>query len=160
MHDDINFAKKKSSLRIEFIFTLIGTLINKIAIFGAQYTYTWTYRKQCTECAWLFIASCGTGASLANISLKMRRACAITRTMKGDTYRTMITDVFVTTFQQISSTCHISYATIDLLRQMFDGHLIIRNGNVNWTPRNCDMIPLDDCLKKSVMTINQRQLSI
>lgn len=76
-----------------------------------------------------------------------------TITVNGDTYRTMITDFFVPAlhgidvndvwFQQDGATCHTSHATIDLLRQTFDGRLISRNGDVNWPPRSCDLTPLD-----------------
>ena len=41
------------------------------------------------------------------------------------------------------ATCHTTHGTIDVLRQKFDGHLISKNGNVNWLPRNCDLTPLD-----------------
>ena len=34
-------------------------------------------------------------------------------------------------FQQDGATCHTSHATIDLLRETFDGRLISRNGDVN-----------------------------
>ena len=76
-----------------------------------------------------------------------------TVTVNGDTYRTMITDFFVPAldgidvdnvwFQQDGATCHTSHATIDLLRETFDGRLISRNGDVNWPPRSCDLTPLD-----------------
>ncbi|GFT55832.1 putative DD41D transposase [Trichonephila clavipes] len=36
-----------------------------------------------------------------------------------------------------------SSATIDLLKDTFGDHLISRFGPVNWTPRSCDLIPLD-----------------
>ena len=58
----------------------------------------------------------------------------------------MITDFSVTVlhginendvwFQQNVATYHTSHATINLLCQTFDGHLISRNVYVNWPPRN------------------------
>ena len=76
-----------------------------------------------------------------------------TITVNGDTYRTMITDFFVPAldgidmdnvwFQQDDATCHTPHATIDLLRETFDGGLISRNVDVNWPPRSCDLTQLD-----------------
>ena len=69
-------------------------------------------------------------ASLAHIYLKTRAA------VNGDTYHTMITDFFVPAlddndvdnvwFQQDGATCHTSHATIDLLRETFDGQMAIQ----------------------------------
>ncbi|GFV63622.1 transposable element Tc3 transposase [Trichonephila clavipes] len=41
------------------------------------------------------------------------------------------------------ATCHTARATIDLLKDTFDDHLISRFGPVNWPPRSCDLTPLD-----------------
>ena len=38
-------------------------------------------------------------------------------------------------FQKDGTTCHTSHATIDLLCQTLDGHLISGNGKVNWPQR-------------------------
>ncbi|GFX29870.1 transposable element Tc3 transposase [Trichonephila clavipes] len=46
-------------------------------------------------------------------------------------------------FQQDGATCHTARATIDLLKDTFDDHLISRFGPVNWPPRSCDLTPLD-----------------
>ena len=57
----------------------------------------------------------------------------------------MITDgIYVNDvcFQQGASACHTSHATINLLRLMFDGHLISRN-ITNWPPRSSDLTPFD-----------------
>ena len=81
-------------------------------------------------------------------------------TVNGDTYRTMLTDFIVPAledidvdnvwFQQDGATFHTSHATIDLLHQTFDGRLISRNGNVNWTLRSCDSTLLDFFLRGAV----------
>ncbi|GFW33706.1 uncharacterized protein TNCV_2212381 [Trichonephila clavipes] len=46
-------------------------------------------------------------------------------------------------FQQDGATCHISRATIDLLKDTFGDRLFSRFGPVNWPPRSCDLTPLD-----------------
>ena len=58
----------------------------------------------------------------------------------GYTYRTLIFDFFVpalhdidvkhVSFQKNDATYNTSHATIDLLRQAFDGHLISRKSDV------------------------------
>ncbi|GFT48460.1 putative transposable element [Trichonephila clavipes] len=71
----------------------------------------------------------------------------------GDRYRAMITNFFFPElnnydvqelwFQQDGATCHTARATIDLLKDKFGDHLILRFGPVNWPPRSCDLTPLD-----------------
>lgn len=46
-------------------------------------------------------------------------------------------------FQQDGSTCHTAHATIDILRERFEGMVISRNCDINWPPRLCDLTPLD-----------------
>ncbi|GFT84844.1 uncharacterized protein TNCV_2768181 [Trichonephila clavipes] len=46
-------------------------------------------------------------------------------------------------FQQEGATCHTARATMDLLKDTFGDRLISRFGPVNWTPRSCDLTPLD-----------------
>ncbi|GFW28450.1 DUF4817 domain-containing protein [Trichonephila clavipes] len=46
-------------------------------------------------------------------------------------------------FQQDGATCHTARATIDLLKDTFGDRLISHFGPVNWTPRSCDLTPLD-----------------
>ncbi|GFU82955.1 uncharacterized protein TNCV_4437381 [Trichonephila clavipes] len=46
-------------------------------------------------------------------------------------------------FQQDGATCHTARATIDLLKDTFGDRLISRFGPVNWSPRSCDLTPLD-----------------
>ncbi|GFW89055.1 transposase [Trichonephila clavipes] len=74
-------------------------------------------------------------------------------TVNGDRYRDMITNFFIPElnnhdvqelwFQQDGATCHTARATIDLLKDTFGDRLISRFGPVNWTPRSCDLTPLD-----------------
>ncbi|GFV83698.1 uncharacterized protein TNCV_2554861 [Trichonephila clavipes] len=45
-------------------------------------------------------------------------------------------------FQKDGATFHTARATIDLLKDTF-GEPNSRFGPVNWTPRSCDLIPLD-----------------
>lgn len=74
-------------------------------------------------------------------------------TVNGDRYRTMITDFFWPRlnnmnmndmwFQQDGATCHTADATMNILRERFEGMVISRRGDVNWPPRSCDLTPLD-----------------
>ncbi|GFW97825.1 transposable element Tc3 transposase [Trichonephila clavipes] len=74
-------------------------------------------------------------------------------TVNGDRYRAMITNFFIPElnnhdvqelwFQQDDATCHTARATIDLLEDTFGDRLISRFGPVNWSPRSCDLTPLD-----------------
>ncbi|GFV43030.1 putative DD41D transposase [Trichonephila clavipes] len=74
-------------------------------------------------------------------------------TVNGDWYRAMITNFFIPELnnhdvqelwsQQDGATCHTARATIDLLKDMFGDRLISRFGPVNWSPRSCDLTPLD-----------------
>ncbi|GFS93887.1 uncharacterized protein TNCV_5053421 [Trichonephila clavipes] len=74
-------------------------------------------------------------------------------TVDGDRYRAMITNFFIPElnnhdvqelwFQQDGATCHTARATIDLLKDTFGDRLISRFGPVNWSPRSCDLTPLD-----------------
>ncbi|GFT30152.1 putative LOC100569746 [Trichonephila clavipes] len=74
-------------------------------------------------------------------------------TVNGDRYRAMITNFFIPElnnhdvqelwFQQDGATCHTARATIDLLKDTFGDRLISRFVPVNWSPRSCDLTPLD-----------------
>ncbi|GFW86677.1 transposable element Tc3 transposase [Trichonephila clavipes] len=46
-------------------------------------------------------------------------------------------------FQQDGATCHTARFTIDLLKDTFGDRLISRFRPVNWSPRSCDLTPLD-----------------
>ncbi|GFW07075.1 putative transposable element [Trichonephila clavipes] len=73
--------------------------------------------------------------------------------VNGDRYRAMITNFFIPElnnrdvqelwFQQDGAICHTARATIDLLKDTFGDRLISRFGPVNWSPRSCDLTPLD-----------------
>ena len=73
--------------------------------------------------------------------------------MNGLRHRTMINeflwpelkdmDVDDVCLQQDGATCHTSGETIGLLPEKFPGRVIYRNGDYNWPPRSCDLIPLD-----------------
>ena len=68
-------------------------------------------------------------------------------------YRTMINEFLWSEFedmdvddvylQQDGATCDTSGETIGLLREKFPGRVISRNGDYNWSPRSCDLMPLD-----------------
>ena len=46
-------------------------------------------------------------------------------------------------FQQDGVTCHTAESTLDILRPVFEDRLISRRAHVVWTPRSCDLTPLD-----------------
>ena len=46
-------------------------------------------------------------------------------------------------FQQDSATFHTAEATLDVLRPVFEDHIISRKADVVWPPRSCDLTPLD-----------------
>ena len=46
-------------------------------------------------------------------------------------------------FQQDSATCHTAEATLDVLHPVFEDHIISRKADVVWSPRSCDLTPLD-----------------
>jgi len=46
-------------------------------------------------------------------------------------------------FQQEGATYHTSHATMDILHERFEGMVISRGGDVNWSPRSCNLTPLD-----------------
>ena len=61
-------------------------------------------------------------------------------------------------FQQDGATCHTAEATRDVLRSVFEDHIISRRSDVVWPPRSCDVIPLDyyllDAVKDKLETID------
>ncbi|GFU63133.1 glucose dehydrogenase [Trichonephila clavipes] len=57
---------------------------------------------------------------------------------------TTVVDPELRWFQQDGATCHTARTTIDLLKDAFgDDRLISLFGSVYWTPRSCDLTPLD-----------------
>ena len=45
-------------------------------------------------------------------------------------------------FQQDGTTCHTAEAILDVLRPVFEDHIISRRAEVVWPPRSCDLTPL------------------
>lgn len=74
-------------------------------------------------------------------------------TTKPQRYQTMLneflwptldnTDLTDIWFQQDGASYNTTRQTIDLLRTKFNGHVISRNGDVNWPERSCDLTPVD-----------------
>ena len=72
---------------------------------------------------------------------------------KGEVYRIMISNYFVLKleemvvgnlyFQQDGATSHTAFVTINLIKETFGERLIFRNDSINWSPRSCDLTPLD-----------------
>ena len=81
-------------------------------------------------------------------------------TVNGDSYRVMLNKYLFTKieeqdigniwFQQDGATCHTAEATLDVLRPVFEDHIISRRADVVWPPRSCDLIPLDYYLWSAV----------
>ena len=81
-------------------------------------------------------------------------------TVNGDRYRAMLNEFLFTKieeenigniwFQQDGATCHTAKATLDVLRSGFEDRIISRRADVVWTPRSCDLTPLDFCLWDAV----------
>ena len=46
-------------------------------------------------------------------------------------------------FQQEGAMCHTAEATLDVLCPVFEDHIISRRADVVWSPRCCDLTPLD-----------------
>ena len=46
-------------------------------------------------------------------------------------------------FEQDGATCHTAEATLDVLRPVFEDHIISRRADVVWPPRSCYLTPLD-----------------
>ena len=46
-------------------------------------------------------------------------------------------------FQQDGATCHTADATLDVLRPVFEDHIISRRADVDWPRLRCDLTPLD-----------------
>ena len=74
-------------------------------------------------------------------------------TVNGNRYRAMLNEFLFTKieeedigniwFQQNGATCHTAEATLDILRPVFEGRIISRRADVVWSPRSCDLTPLD-----------------
>ena len=76
--------------------------------------------------------------------------------VNGERYREMIFTYFLSKIQELDlhdvwcqqngATCHSARVTMELLRGELCEHYISCSGPVNWSPRSCDLTPLDYCL--------------
>ena len=74
-------------------------------------------------------------------------------TVNGDHYRAMMNEFLFTKieekdigniwFQQDGATCHTAEAILDVLRPVFEDHIISPRADIVWPPRSCDLTPLD-----------------
>ncbi|GFW11233.1 DUF4817 domain-containing protein [Trichonephila clavipes] len=83
----------------------------------------------------------GLRRSLRISGLEGARGCGY-GTLQGENTKQFFNDEELW-FQQDGATCHTARATIDLLKDTLDDRLISRFGPVNWSPRSCDLTPLD-----------------
>ena len=77
-----------------------------------------------------------------------------------DRYRAMLNEFMSTkieeddigniSFQQDSATCHTAEATLVVLRPVFEKRIINRRVDVVWSPRSCELTPLDYNLRGAV----------
>ena len=127
---------------MKLIFILVGTLVSKVTVFEVQKTHTHQLRVTVWCSMW-------SGGIIGPYFFKSERNPIIT--VNGDTYRTMITDFFITVFYgtDVHEVCFQqdgeTLSLIDLLLQTFDGctTIISRNGDVNRSLKCCGMTPLD-----------------
>ena len=97
--------------------------------------------------------SCGFRAGAINGPYFFENEAGAADSVNGLRHRTMINeilwpelqdiDVGDVYFQQDSAMCHTSVGTIGLMRKKFLDQVIYRNGDYNWSPRSCDLTPLD-----------------
>ena len=59
-------------------------------------------------------------------------------------------DIGTIWFQQDGATCHTANATLNVLRPVFEDHIISRRADVVWPPRSWDLTPLDYYLQGAV----------
>ena len=74
-------------------------------------------------------------------------------TVNGDRYRATLNKFLFTKieeedigniwFQQDGAMCHVAEATLDVLSPVFEDRIISRRADVVWSPRSCDLAPLD-----------------
>ena len=102
----------------------LSRIIAKIAVFGAQKTYSWSYRSNAPNTSDRLVRLLESGGIIGPYFFGNKYYGTIT--ISGDAYRSTITDVFEYVlhgigvndvwFKQDGETCHLSHATIDLLR--------------------------------------------
>ena len=74
-------------------------------------------------------------------------------TVNGNRYRAILNEFLFTKieevdigniwFQQDVATCHTAEAILDVSHPIFEDRVISRRADVVWTPRSCDLTPLD-----------------
>ena len=84
-------------------------------------------------------------------------------TANGERYRAMLEDYLWSElddldindmwFQQDGTTSHTARVTIDLWKGKFGERVISRNGPVEWSPRSCDLTPLDFFLRGHIKSL-------
>ena len=81
-------------------------------------------------------------------------------TVNGDRYRAKLNEFLFTKikeedigniwFQQDGAMCHLTEATLNVLRHVFKDRVISRRADVVWPPLSCDLTPLDYYLWSAV----------
>ena len=95
-HDDVDFAKKKSSFWMKLIFTLMGTLMRKILAFGSQINPLLTLQKLRQPLRVHVWCDLWSGISISLYFFENEHKN--TFTVNEDTYCTLIIDLFAPTF--------------------------------------------------------------
>ena len=113
--------QSQTSFQINLIFNLVGTLISKITLFGAQKSHMWSYRSQRTHYDRLFSADCERRHYRYVFIWKWGR-----RNHYGQWRHLWHQDNSFSWYwwKRCLVTGHISHATIDLFLQTFAGRFI------------------------------------
>ena len=74
-------------------------------------------------------------------------------TVNDDRYRAMLNEFLFTKIeeedignvwlQQDYATCHTAEATLDVMRPVFEDHIISRSADIAWPPRSCNLTALN-----------------
>ena len=127
-----------------------GGYVNKILVFGAQKTHTYTLKSRRTQNESLFGFGFWSRGIIGPFFFQNEQGEAAT--VNGDRYRAMLNEfLFIKIevedidiwFQQDGATCHTAKTTFDVLSPVFEDRIISRRADVVWPPRSCDLTPLD-----------------
>ena len=127
--------EKKSSFQMKLILILAGMYRSKIVAFGAQKTSMHILKSRYTQIE--------TRAIIRPFFFGNEQGEAVT--VNGDHYRVMLNEFLFTKieeedignicFHQEGATCHTAEATFDVLRPVFEDHIISGRADVVWPPR-------------------------
>ena len=103
---------------LKFIFIWVGTLISKIAIFGAQKIRTWANKSQCTHYEWPFLMACRANTSLCHISLKIRTSQLLRSMETAALHSINENDVLISQLMMMQLGIHLMTQSIYCLKRL------------------------------------------